>query len=179
MAFVINSPCTCPMRPNTWATTTRFVSASGEAPNGAERSNCWPVRPSSITATGAITNFSLYLPAISDSLPLRLIMRPALLLNTKGTSCWTIALLLKNATVPDEPHTTGHFLYAGTLFRQFLAFGPAGTAFQHTGFHPSEKMSSSVDEPFFAPAVLRATLQKYSKRVLSIRTIHETPFLPL
>ncbi|MCC6282972.1 MAG: hypothetical protein IT262_20365 [Saprospiraceae bacterium] len=41
-------------------------------------------------------------------------------------------------------HATGHFVYAGTLFRQFLAIYHAGTAFRRTGFHPSEKMSSSV-----------------------------------
>jgi hypothetical protein len=35
----------------------------------------------------------------------------------------------------------------------------AGTAFQRTGFSPMQKMSGSVDEPFSAPAVLRATLQ--------------------
>jgi hypothetical protein len=30
-------------------------------------------------------------------------------------------------------------LYAGTLFRQFLALDHAGTAFQHTGFSPKRK----------------------------------------
>jgi hypothetical protein len=38
-----------------------------------------------------------------------------------------------------QRHTTGHFLYAGTLFRQFLAIYYAGTAFQHTGFSPMRK----------------------------------------
>jgi magnesium-transporting ATPase (P-type) len=36
-------------------------------------------------------------------------------------------------------HTTGHFLYAGTLFRQFMAIYYAGTAFQHTRFSPKRK----------------------------------------
>ncbi len=31
-------------------------------------------------------------------------------------------------------HTTGHFEYAETLFRQCLAISLAGTAFQRTGF---------------------------------------------
>ena len=47
--------------------------------------------------------------------------------------------------IQEAYHATGHFLYAGTLFRQFLAISCAGTAFQHTGFSPKRKNVRSVE----------------------------------